>query len=341
MQLEDFDYPLPEDLIALYPSEKREKSRMMVLNREKKTIEHRHFEEIVDILDENFVLVLNDTKVIPARIYGRKPTGAKIEVLLTKKIEEDIWECIARPAKRLKKGSEIIFPSDLKGEVLEILEDGKRIISFSPSGKLKEVLQAIGQIPLPPYIKRKPEKRDYERYQTVFAQREGSVAAPTAGLHFTNDIIQRLKNKGVEICYITLHIGLGTFKPVKTKDIKKHKMEEEYFEIPEETAEIINKAKEKNKKILACGTTVTRALESAACKKNEIKATSGWTSLFIYPGYQFKIVDSLLTNFHLPKSTLLMLVCAFAGREFIMRAYNEAIKKKYRFYSYGDCMLIL
>ncbi len=341
MKLKDFDYPLPEELIAYYPAEKRELSKMMVLYKEEKRIEHRIFKEIVNILDENYVLVLNDTKVIPARLLGKKETGAKIEVFLTKEIDEDVWECLTKPAKRLKEKSKILFPGNLQGEVIKVKKGGKRIIAFYPTGKLKEALQVIGQIPLPPYIKRPPKKIDYERYQTVFAKKEGSVAAPTAGLHFTEDILRALKDKGVIICYITLHVGPGTFKPVTVEDITKYKMEEEYFEISEETAKIINSAKIEGKKILACGTTVTRALESAATKKGTVRSLSGWTSLFIYPGYKFKIINALLTNFHLPKSTLLMLVCAFAGRDFIMRAYHEAIRKKYRFYSYGDCMLII
>lgn len=341
MRLQEFDYPLPEELIARFPAEKRELSRMMVLRRSDKAIEHRIFREIVDILDENYVLVLNNTKVIPARLFGKKETGAKVEVFLTKKIAEDVWECLTKPAKRLKEKAKILFPGKLEGRVTEVKSEGKRVIAFSPPGRLKEVLQTMGQIPLPPYIKRAPQKIDYERYQTVFAQKEGSVAAPTAGLHFTEEILNQLREKGVKICYITLHVGLGTFKPVSVEEITKHKMEEEYFEISESTADIINSAKKGGKKVLACGTTVTRALETAASDKGTIKAASGWTSLFIYPGYKFKVVDALLTNFHLPKSTLLMLVCAFAGRNFIMEAYNEAVRKKYRFYSYGDCMLIL
>jgi len=339
--VEEFDYQLPEELIAKYPPERREASRMMVLRRDTQEIEHRYFWEITKLIDENYLLVLNDTRVIPARLFGRKETGANVEVLLSKRLSEDLWECITRPARRLKKGTKIIFTDILYGIVEDVLTEGKRVIRFFPEGGLLKHLQAIGEIPLPPYIKRSPERVDYERYQTVFAKKNGSIAAPTAGLHFTPEILEALKRRGVEIRFITLHVGLGTFKPVKSERVENHKMEEEFFEIPQETAEAINIAKAEGRKILACGTTVTRALESAAREKGRVEAISGWTNLFIYPGYEFKVVDALLTNFPLPKSTLLMLVCAFAGREFVMRAYHEAIKRRYRFYSYGDCMLIL
>ena len=339
--MEEFDYQLPEELIAKYPPERREASRMMVLRRDTQEIEHRYFWEITKLIDENYLLVLNDTRVIPARLFGRKETGANVEVLLSKRLSEDLWECITRPARRLKKGTKIIFTDILYGIVEDVLTEGKRVIRFFPEGGLLKHLQAIGEIPLPPYIKRSPERVDYERYQTVFAKKNGSIAAPTAGLHFTPEILEALKRRGVEIRFITLHVGLGTFKPVKSERVENHKMEEEFFEILQETAEAINIAKAEGRKILACGTTVTRALESAAREKGRVEAISGWTNLFIYPGYEFKVVDALLTNFPLPKSTLLMLVCAFAGREFVMRAYHEAIKRRYRFYSYGDCMLIL
>ena len=342
MRVEEFDYPLPEELIAQYPVEPRDASRMMVLYRNSRRIEHRIFREIVDILDDSYLLVLNDTKVIPARLRGIKPeTGAKVEVFLSRRLERDVWECLAKPAKRLKPGVVVEFSEGLKGRVVEVREDGKRVVRFFPEGALDERLYAVGEVPLPPYIRRSPDESDVERYQTVFAKREGSVAAPTAGLHFTDRVLDALRAKGVEIVYVTLHVGLGTFKPVKTEVVEEHKMEEEFFEVTEDVAAAINRAKDEGRKILACGTTVVRTLESAADETGRVKPVSGWTSLFIYPGYRFKVVDALLTNFHLPKSTLIMLVCAFAGRDFVMEAYGEAVKKRYRFYSYGDCMLIL
>ncbi|BAT71927.1 S-adenosylmethionine:tRNA ribosyltransferase-isomerase [Thermosulfidibacter takaii ABI70S6] len=341
MKVQEFDYPLPEDLIAQYPVEPRDASRMMVLYRNEKRIKHRIFREIVDILDDSYVLILNNTKVIPARLLGQKETGAKIEVFLSKRLENDVWECLARPAKRLKVGTRIDFGQGLFGVVEEVKEEGKRIIRFFPEGLLSERLPKIGQVPLPPYIRRSPTHRDLFRYQTVFAEKNGSIAAPTAGLHFTKEVLEALKSKGVEIVYVTLHVGLGTFRPVKVENVEDHRMDEEYFEISKEAADKINRAKEKGKKILACGTTVVRTLETASDERGLVKATSGWTNLFIYPGYKFKVIDALLTNFHLPRSTLLMLVCAFAGKDFVMEAYNEAIKERYRFYSYGDCMLIL
>ncbi len=342
MRVEEFDYNLPPELIAQYPVEPRDASRMMVLDRSRRTIEHRIFREIVEILDDSYILVLNDTRVIPARLFGIKEgTGAKVEVFLSRKLEDDLWECLAKPAKRLKKGTVIVFDEVLRGKVEEVESEGKRIIKFYPPEELKRRLPKIGQVPLPPYIRRAPTPMDAERYQTVFARKNGSVAAPTAGLHFTERVLKALKEKGVEIVYVTLNVGLGTFKPVKVEKVEEHRMEEEYIEVSEEAAERINRAKREGKKLLACGTTVVRALESVADQAGVVKPFSGWTSLFIYPGYKFKVVDALLTNFHLPRSTLLMLVCAFAGKEFIMEAYNEAVRMGYRFYSYGDCMLIL
>ena len=341
MKVEEFDYHLPPELIAQYPAEPRDSSRMMVLDRKTKSIEHRIFREIVDILDDSFVLVLNDTRVIPARLFGKKETGAEVEIFLSKKLEEDLWECLSRPAKRLKAGTTVHLGGGLIGRVEEVLPEGKRIIRFFPPGALKERLPKVGQVPLPPYIKRPPTDKDLFRYQTVFARKNGSVAAPTAGLHFTERVLNALKEKGVEILYVTLHVGLGTFKPVKVDEVEKHRMESEFFEIPKDVAEAINRAKREGKRILACGTTVVRTLESAADEQGLVKASSGWTDLFIYPGYRFKVVDALLTNFHLPRSTLIMLVCAFAGKDFVLEAYRIAVEKRYRFYSYGDCMLIL
>ncbi len=342
MRVEEFDYPLPEELIAQYPVEPRDASRMMVLYRDSKRIEHRIFREIVDILDDSYLLVLNDTKVIPARLRGVKhETGAKVEVFLSRCLEQDVWECLAKPAKRLKPGVVVDFGEGLKGRVVEIGEDGKRVVRFFPEGALDEKLHRIGEVPLPPYIRRSPDESDVERYQTVFAKKEGSVAAPTAGLHFTDRVLDALRARGVEIVYVTLHVGLGTFKPVKAEVVEEHKMEDEFFEVTEDVAAAINRAKGEGRKVLACGTTVVRTLESAADETGNVMPVSGWTSLFIYPGYRFKVVDALLTNFHLPRSTLIMLVCAFAGKDFVMEAYSEAVKEGYRFYSYGDCMLIL
>ncbi len=310
---------------------------MMVLHRDTKRIEHRVFREIAHILDDSYVLVLNNTRVIPARLKGRKETGAKVELLLVRRVDEDQWECMVRPAKRLKKGAKVLLDSSLTGTIEEELEEGRRIVRFQPPGELDKRLNQIGEVPLPPYIEREATPYDRERYQTVFALKNGSVAAPTAGLHFTEDTLRRLKDRGVEILYVTLHVGPGTFKPVKTEHVEEHRMDAEYYEIPEDVVDRLLSAKAEGKKILACGTTVVRTLESFA----QTGKTRGWTDLFIYPGYNFRMVDALLTNFHLPKSTLIMLVCAFAGKDFIMEAYNEAIKRRYRFYSYGDCMLIL
>ncbi len=340
MKVEEFDYHLPQELIAQYPVQPRDASRMMVLRRSEKSIEHRVFREIVDILDDSYILVLNDTKVIPARLFGiKRETGAKVEVFLSRRLSEDVWECLARPAKRLKKGTVVEFDG-FCGEVKDVLDEGKRVLEFRPPKALSRLLPKVGAVPLPPYIRRPPSAWDASRYQTVFAKKEGSVAAPTAGLHFTPEILHSLKEKGVEIVYVTLHVGLGTFKPVKVDVVEEHKMEEEFVEVSEEAARRINRGRAEGKKVLACGTTVVRSLESAA-RDGMLRAFSGWTNLFIYPGYRFNVVDALLTNFHLPRSTLLMLVCAFAGREFIMEAYHEAIRQNYRFYSYGDCMLIL
>ena len=347
MHINEFDYELPEELIAQRPSEKRENSKMMVLDRANHQIQHKNFFNIVDYLDENCVLILNNTKVMPARLYGYKETGAKIEVFLLKKYDgENRWEVLIRPSKRVKVGTIIKISDELSVEILMPLpDDGKWLVKMIYEGDLFEILHRVGNIPLPPYIERKMasdelKQLDFERYQTVYAKNEGSVAAPTAGLHFTEDILKQLKAKGVEIGYVTLDVGIGTFRPVKCENILEHKMDSEAFEISEETAELINRAKAQGKKIVAVGTTTVRTLETAYKIFGEIKACRSASELFIYPPYEFKVVDKLITNFHLPKSTLLMLVSALASRQFIFEGYAEAIKEKYRFYSYGDCMLI-
>lgn len=346
MLLSDFDYELPEELIAQRPTERRQDSKMMVLERENHQILHKHFYDIVDLIDDNCVLILNNTKVMPARLYGYKDTGAKIEVFLLKEGVNKEWEVLIRPSKRVKEGTVIKISDDLSVQVICPLEDdGKWLVKMIYDGNILEILHKVGNIPLPPYIERKMadeelKKLDFERYQTVYAKDEGSVAAPTAGLHFTPEILEKLANKGVEIGYVTLNVGIGTFRPVKCENILDHKMDSEAFEISEETANLINKAKNEGKKIVAVGTTTVRTLETAYKQFGEIKACKSASELFIYPPYKFKVVDKLITNFHLPKSTLLMLVSALAGKDFIFEAYKEAIENKYRFYSYGDCMFI-
>lgn len=350
MHIQEFDYKLPEELIAQTPSEKRENSKMMVLSREKHQILHKNFFNIVDFLDENCVLILNNTKVMPARLYGYKDTGAKIEVFLLKKYDSnsytDSWEVLIRPSKRVRPGTIIKISEELSVEiVMPLPEDGKWVVKMIYEGNLLEILHKVGNIPLPPYIERKMasdelRQLDFERYQTVYAKNEGSVAAPTAGLHFTEEILNQLKSKGVEIGYVTLDVGIGTFRPVKCDNILDHKMDTEAFEISQETADLINNAKAQGKKIVAVGTTTVRTLESAYKIYGEIKACKSASNLFIYPPYEFKVIDKLITNFHLPKSTLLMLVSALATKDFVFEAYEEAIKEKYRFYSYGDCMFI-
>ncbi len=350
MHILEFDYELPEELIAQRPSEKRENSKMMVLKRENHQILHKNFFNIVDFLDENCVLILNNTKVMPARLYGYKDTGAKIEVFLLKKYEsssnDSRWEVLIRPSKRVRVGTIIKVSDELSVEVVMPLpDDGKWVVKMIYEGDLLQILHKVGNIPLPPYIERKMateelRQLDFERYQTVYAKNEGSVAAPTAGLHFTEDVLNQLKAKGVQIGYVTLDVGIGTFRPVKCENILDHHMDSEAFEITQETADLINKAKSEGKKIVAVGTTTVRTLETAYKIYGEIKACRAASELFIYPPYEFKVIDKLITNFHLPKSTLLMLVSALAGKDFIFEAYAEAIKEKYRFYSYGDCMFI-
>lgn len=346
MLLSEFDYELPEDLIAQLPADKRENSRMLVLNRDKHSVSHKHFYDIVDLIEPNSLLVLNNTKVMPARLYGTKETGAKIEIFLLKQKENDNWEVLIKPSKRVKHGTIVKISEELSVEVLDRLEDdGEWLVKLIYNGQLMDVLHRNGNIPLPPYIERKLQsedikKLDFERYQTVYAKDEGSVAAPTAGLHFTEEILQKLKDKGVDIAYVTLNVGLGTFRPVKCENVLEHKMHSETFEITQEAADLINSAKLCGKKIIAVGTTTVRTLETAYKKYGEIKACHDHSELFIYPPYDFKVIDNLITNFHLPKSTLLMLVSALAGKDFIFEAYREAIENRYRFFSYGDCMYI-
>lgn len=340
MKKQDFYFDLPEELIAQVPITNREESRLLVLDKETGEVQHRTFTDILDYLNEGDTLILNDTKVIPARLYGQKEgTGGKIEVLLLKNTEGDKWEVLVKPGKKARIGSRLEFGNgELKCEVIDMIEDGKRVVEFEYEGIFNEILDQLGEMPLPPYITEKLEDRD--RYQTVYAKNEGSAAAPTAGLHFTNEMIEKIKNRGINIGYVTLHVGLGTFRPVKEDDINDHIMHTEFYEISEETAELINETRKKGNNVIAVGTTSVRTLESAADESGNIKAKSADTDIFIYPGYKFKIVDKIITNFHLPESTLIMLVSAMAGRENTLSAYKQAVEEKYRFFSFGDCMII-
>ena len=343
MKVSDFDYELPKELIAKFPVEPRDSSRLMVLHRNTGEIEHRIFRDIVEYLKPGDVLVINDTKVIPARLFGKLETGGKVELLLVRQPGLGTWEVMAKPARKLKEGKRIYFDEELEAVVKGYSGEGRRIVEFilKSNKDFMEKLEEIGHIPLPPYIEREEKPEDREKYQTVFARKEGAVAAPTAGLHFTEELLQKLKDKGIIIKNITLHVGPGTFKPVKVENVEEHQMDYETYHVPEDTAAEINRAKEEGRRVIAVGTTVTRTLESAAEKDGKVKSGEGSTNLFIYPGYRFKVIDALITNFHLPRSTLLMLVSAFAGRERILNAYREAVKKGYRFYSYGDAMFIL
>ena len=352
MLISEYDYNLPEELIAQMPADKRENSRMMVLNRKDRTISHKHFYDIVDLIEPNTLLVMNNTKVLPARLIGHKDTGAKIEVFLLKQNHEthdngEYWEVLIKPSKRVKPDTIIKISDELSVRAIKRLEEnGEWLVELIYKGdNVLDILHKNGNIPLPPYIERKIpnedlKKLDFERYQTVYAKDEGSVAAPTAGLHFTKEILKKLEEKGVELAYVTLNVGLGTFRPVQCENVENHKMHSETFEISEKAAEQINKAKADGKKIVAVGTTTVRTLETAYQKYGCIKACHDHSELFIYPPYEFKVIDNLITNFHLPKSTLLMLVSALAGKDFIFDAYKEAIENKYRFFSYGDCMYI-
>ena len=339
MKTEDFDYDLPKELIAQTPLKNRNASRMMVLDKETGEYADKHFTDLIDYLNPGDTLVLNDTKVIPARLIGHKPdTGAVIEVLMLKDLGDDEWECLTKPAKRIKEGTVVKFSDELSCKCTFVGDDGIRHYKFIYDGIFLEILDRLGEMPLPPYIHEKLE--DKNRYQTVYAKEEGSAAAPTAGLHFTKELLEKIKEKGIDIEEITLQVGLGTFRPVQVEDVTKHKMHSEFYMMSKETAENLNKAKKEGRRIIAVGTTSTRTLETIMNLYGEFKACSGWTEIFIYPGFEFKGIDALITNFHLPKSTLVMLVSAFAGKEKIMNAYNEAVKNKYRFFSFGDSMFI-
>ncbi|SHJ24164.1 tRNA preQ1(34) S-adenosylmethionine ribosyltransferase-isomerase QueA [Lutispora thermophila] len=341
MNTSDFYYKLPEELIAQEPIYPRDMSRLMILNKESGCIEHKIFKDIINYLNPGDCLVLNDTRVIPARLFGSKEgTQSTIEILLLTRKSKDTWEVMVRPGKKAKLGAKIIFgDGQLVAEIIEISDGGNRIIKFSYDGIFETILENLGHMPLPPYIKK--ELEDKERYQTVYSKHEGSAAAPTAGLHFTDTLLQDIENKGIKLAYITLHVGLGTFRPVKVKNIEEHKMHSEYYDINQESADKINSSRKEGKRIICVGTTSTRTLESVADENGMVSAKKGWTDIFIYPGYKFKCTDGLITNFHLPESTLLMLVSALAGKENILRAYEEAIKNKYRFFSFGDAMLII
>jgi len=339
--LDDFDYDLPEELIAQTPLEDRSSSKMMVIDSGKETIENRKFESILDELNQGDALVMNNTRVLPARLYGvKEDTGGHLEVLLLNNTSGDQWETLMKPAKKAKLGTTIVFGDGrLKGIVTEVLEHGGRIIEFSYEGIFLEVLESLGEMPLPPYIKEKLD--DPERYQTVYAKENGSAAAPTAGLHFTERILEKVKDKGVEIIFLTLHVGLGTFRPVSTENIEDHKMHSEFYQLSKESADAINQVKARGNKVVAVGTTSIRTLETIGTKfSGELKEDRGWTDIFIKPGFEFTVVDAFLTNFHLPKSTLIMLVSAFTGRKFILKAYEEAVQERYRFFSFGDAMFV-
>ncbi|MGE5473990.1 MAG: tRNA preQ1(34) S-adenosylmethionine ribosyltransferase-isomerase QueA [Ignavibacteriales bacterium] len=340
MNLKDFYYDLPEGLIAQEPIKNREESRLLVLDKNTGEIEHKTFKNIINYLDEGDCLVLNDTKVIPARLYGlKRDTGAKIEIVLLNEISDNQWEVLVRPGKRVQKGCQIVFGNnELICEVLDILEGGNRLVRFEYEGIFLNILDKIGIMPLPPYIKSKLEDKD--RYQTVYAKNPGSAAAPTAGLHFTDSLLDEIRNRGIKIAHTTLNIGLGTFRPVKVENIEEHKMHSEYYEINQQACDTINNVRENGGKIISVGTTASRVLETVSDTNGKVSPCEGWTDIFIYPGYKFKIVNSLITNFHLPESTLLMLVSALAGRENIMKAYEEAVSERYRFFSFGDAMFI-
>lgn len=340
MNVKDYDYDLPEELIAQDPLEDRSSSRLMVLDRQTGDVEHRHFTDILEYFHPGDCLVINNTKVIPARLFGvKEDTQAKIEVLLLKRKENDIWETLVKPGKKAKPGTKLVFGDGLlTAEVVDVVEEGNRLIQFHYDGIFEEILDQLGQMPLPPYITH--QLKDKNRYQTVYAKYDGSAAAPTAGLHFTKELLQKVKDMGVDIAEVTLHVGLGTFRPVKVENVLDHHMHSEFYMVSQEAADKINRAKESGHRVIAVGTTSTRTLEAAADENGRLHETSGWTEIFIYPGYQFKVIDALITNFHLPQSTLVMLVSALAGREHVLHAYEIAVKERYRFFSFGDAMLI-
>ena len=338
----DYFYELPEELIAQTPVEPRDHSSMLVLDRETGKTQHKHFYDVLDYLKPGDCLILNDSRVLPARIFGtKKDTGAHVEFLLLKCVGNNKWETLVKPGRKAKVGAEFVFsPGVLEGKITDVLEDGNRIIDFSCEGNFYTILEELGKMPLPPYITE--ELKDQERYQTVYSHELGSAAAPTAGLHFTKELLKKIEEKGVKIGYVTLHVGLGTFRPVKAENITEHKMHSEHYHLPKETADLINETKKNGGRVVAVGTTSCRTLESVATfNDGKILESDGWTSIFIYPGYDFKVLDGLITNFHLPESTLIMLVSAFAGYEHVMAAYKEAVEKRYRFFSFGDAMLII
>ncbi len=339
MNKSDFDFYLPEELIAQTPLEKRDTSRLLHLDKQTGEIEHKHFYDIKQYLHEGDCLVLNDSRVLPARLIGARPTGGTVELVLLKDLGDNRWECLSRPGRKTKPGQELVFGNGkLTAVVEEVTLGGNRIVKFSYEGIFLEILERLGKMPLPPYIKE--ELQDSERYQTVYSKELGSAAAPTAGLHFTKELLAEIADMGVKICYVTLHVGLGTFRPVKADKIEDHEMHSEFCIVPEETAETVNAVKRAGGRVVAVGTTSCRTLESFTTEDGTLQATSGWTNIFIYPGYKFKCIDALITNFHLPESTLIMLVSALAGRENILNAYNTAVKERYRFFSFGDAMMI-
>ena len=340
MKTSDLYYDLPQELIAQDPLEDRSSSRLLHLSMKDGSVEHRHFTDILDYLKEGDCLVVNDTRVIPARLYGHKEeTGALIEILLLKRKENDIWECLVKPGKKARPGAKLVFGDGiLKGEIIDVVEEGNRLIQFQYEGIFEEILDQLGEMPLPPYITHKLE--DKNRYQTVYAKNDGSAAAPTAGLHFTQELLQKVQEKGVKIAHVTLHVGLGTFRPVKVDDVENHHMHSEFYVVEEDQAKLINDTKKQGGRVISVGTTSCRTLESATDEDGVLHPGSGWTEIFIYPGYQFKMIDGLITNFHLPESTLMMLVSALAGKDRIMAAYEEAVKERYRFFSFGDAMFI-
>ena len=340
MKTSDFYYDLPEELIAQTPLKDRSSSRLMLLDKSSGAISHKHFYDIVDLLNEGDCLILNDTKVLPARLYGvKEDTGAAIEFLLLHKHSLDVWEVILKPGRRAKPGARFVFGNgELKAEILDIVNEGNRLVKFYYNGVFEEVLDRLGEMPIPPYITQKLE--DKNRYQTVYAKNPGSAAAPTAGLHFTPELLEKIKQMGISIGYLTLHVGLGTFRPVKADEITDHKMHSEFYILPQQTADLVNKTKENGGRVISVGTTATRVLETAGLNGFPLKEATGWTDIFIYPGKSLNVIDALITNFHLPESTLIMLVSAIAGRENVLNAYNEAVKEKYRFFSFGDAMFI-
>lgn len=340
LKTSDYDFDLPKELIAQDPSKERDTCRLLCMNKETGELQHHIFHDIVDFLNPGETLVLNDTKVIPARLHGvKEDTGAQVEILLLKRKEGDVWETLVRPGKKLKPGARVVFgDGSLKAEILQVVEDGNRLVKFYYDGIFEEVLDRLGEMPLPPYITKKPD--DPGRYQTVYAKYDGSAAAPTAGLHFTKELLQEIEDKGVNLAWVTLHVGLGTFRPVKVDDVTQHHMHEEWYNIPSKSADLINRTKKEGKRVICVGTTSCRTIESAVDEQGFVQEGADNTSIFIYPGFTFHVMDALITNFHLPESTLLMLVSAFAGREHILHAYDVAVKEKYRFYSFGDAMYL-